>query len=346
MGASEIHTSISDIIENSVNTCYKEPSLHKDYARLMLNRFVDGVTLAEPLPDQPAMFITNHQISMDPWIFACCQMSLTNRPARIFIWSGFKHMHPGEVALRILDPTHPNTLVSQDWIKLRIIDLRFRKDVMAFFQETVSERETLERPSNILVAAEGTLQFYDNQPVEGISGKFVDHAVQLSMPIVPVRFAWALPEQSTGAKHRWPYDLAPLHIFTGQAIDPHSLADLDQMERRQAVMDAMNALSNPAPEGHRSKNESVVQRVDFLVKNLGMSQSKAIVFDLFMSQPASVLSEETRQLCTWMSDEPAALRSRDTGWLYELAVYLSEGLATATLPLDDLYKGSGGFLDS
>ena len=89
-----------------------------------------------------------------------------------------------------------------------------------------------------------------NQPVTKMSGVFVDLALALGAPIVPVRFSGGLPLEPGEGRLEFPVGLGRQDFWLGAPILPEALATLPYKERSERVMAAINALG-PGPGEER-----------------------------------------------------------------------------------------------
>mgnify|MGYP001793742241 CR=1 FL=1 len=164
----------------------------------------------------------------------------------------------------------------------------------------------------------------------------VDGALSRGMPIVPVRFAWALPDISHGRRFIWPYRLAPMKVFIGDAMAPSQLTGLTLSQRRDRVAAAMNDLFVPAPTAHRVSNIAAIERVRKVIEFSGMSETKAILIELFMTADGGRLSSEgarVRELLT----EPSSWTGDAGEWARRFASYISDGGVTLYPFMRDIY---------
>jgi hypothetical protein len=293
----------------------------RDVAALFLAATLDGVTLAAPLPPGPMLFLTNHQIALDLLFLAAWLNGPARVPARIVAWTGFASSHPGEFALRLARLAEAEGAVPT-WAHPLPID---------FGNPGALEAIRGGAPS-LVVAADGLRQHPDAAPLRRIDTSLVDVAIALDAPVVPVRFAWALPDRGLP----WPDALAPMHVFVGRAIPTASLAALPLGARRDAVVAAMDALGRPAPPGHHARNADRADRVDRLQAGIGLSQTKALAIDLLLTAPPGTLSTAGEDLRRALVG-PASGFWRRTGALADFALYASDGMATVYPLLHAIY---------
>ena len=79
-------------------------------------------------------------------------------------------------------------------------------------------------------------------PVRKLSGAFVDMAIELGRPVVPVRFVGGLPVAPVSDEIDFPVGTGQQDIHIGVPIAPDDLRPLNYRDRRQRVIDAINNL--------------------------------------------------------------------------------------------------------
>jgi hypothetical protein len=99
---------------------------------------------------------------------------------------------------------------------------------------------------SLMVHVEGTRSLSCRRPVQKMSGTFIDLALRLGCPIVPVRFTGGLPVEPLAARTEFPVGMGRQDLHLGPPLDPGLLRPLNYGERRDRVMAAINALGPPS----------------------------------------------------------------------------------------------------
>jgi len=145
------------------------------------------------------------------------------------------------------------------------------------------------------VHPQGTRSQSCRDPVTKISSLFIDLALELELPIVPVRFAGGLPVQPAFGKLEFPIAHGAQDYTMGAPIHPDELRDLAYVERSRRVLSAMNALP---PRHHREKPNPTDPVFSGLVrqweKETGASEVEATFFRIL--QEVENPGSETRML--------------------------------------------------
>lgn len=79
-------------------------------------------------------------------------------------------------------------------------------------------------------------------PVRKLSGAFLDMAIELGRPVVPVRFVGGLPVAPVSDEIDFPVGMGQQDIHIGVPITPDDLRPLNYRDRRHRVIDAINHL--------------------------------------------------------------------------------------------------------
>jgi hypothetical protein len=99
-----------------------------------------------------------------------------------------------------------------------------------------------ERPCSLFVHADGTRAQSCRQPTIRCSSVVLDLAVELDVPIVPVRFTGGLPVEPIDGKAELPFGHGRQDYWIGAAIAPAELRSMGLRDRVDRVVDAINTL--------------------------------------------------------------------------------------------------------
>jgi len=153
------------------------------------------------------------------------------------------------------------------------------------------KRDVKSRGASVMVHAPGTRAVRAGQRVEKVSSALLDMAMELEMPIVPVHFSGGLPAEGLqSGKLEFPYDQGQQDYVFGAPLWPEDLARMPYAERRDAVIDAINALG-PVPEEARPLpgRPDLAAEIAAVHNDMGAGEVEATLFHL---------------LATW--DDPSA----------------------------------------
>lgn len=241
----------------------------EDLFAALAGEFVGQVRVAEPeqlarIRDRGALYLGNHQVAVESLTFTLVAAALTGRP--ILTVAKAEHRNTWLGSLLALSGSAPGSRLPQ---MMLLFD---REDPAAMLGLVEQAREAVKHHGmSIMVHAEGTRSLSCRRPVSRLSGVFLDLAAKLEVPIVPVRFAGALPVEPAPERLDFPLGFTRQDIHIGRPLWPEDLASLPLAERKKAVLDAING-TGPAPDGERP-NEP---RPDFEAATRGIASTRGI----------------------------------------------------------------------
>ena len=209
-----------------------------DLFSALVAEFVGQVRVAEPgqlarLRERGALFLGNHQVAVESLTFTLVASALIGRP--IFTVAKAEHRHTWMGSLLALCGEYPG-------IRLPQMMMLFNREDPAAMLGLAEQagRAITQAGMSMMVHVEGTRSLSCRTPVSRLSGLFLDLAAKLGVPIVPVRFAGALPVDPAPERLDFPLGLARQDIHIGRPLWPEELASLPLAERKKAVLDAIN----------------------------------------------------------------------------------------------------------
>ena len=212
----------------------------------LVDRFVGDVVLADPegfdqkVRGRSCLYLANHQVGIESLLFSVIVSALSGAPAVTLA----KHEH------------------RQSWIGQLIahsFDYPGVTDpgLIAFFErdDPASLKRILDgfvagmaRGSGVVVHVEGTRSLSCRQPVQTMSSVFLDMALTVGAPIVPVRFVGGLPVEPLEKRLEFPVGFGRQEFWIGGPIEPAQLRPLTLKDRKKLVIDAINGLGPTAEQ--------------------------------------------------------------------------------------------------
>jgi acyl transferase domain-containing protein/3-hydroxymyristoyl/3-hydroxydecanoyl-(acyl carrier protein) dehydratase/1-acyl-sn-glycerol-3-phosphate acyltransferase len=206
----------------------------------LVSRFVGDVVLADPdafaaVRGRSCLYLANHQVAVESLLCST-------------IVSGLSHVS----TVTLAKAEHRTS-----WIG-KLIELSFSypgvtdPKVIAFFQR--EDRDSLPRiigelaremattGKSVIVHVEGTRSLSCRTPVLKMSSAFIDMALAVNAPIVPVRFTGGLPGTDVPKRLEFPVGFGRQDYWFGRPILPEELRPRPLKERKDLVIDALNAL--------------------------------------------------------------------------------------------------------
>ena len=260
----------------------------------LIERFVRRVVYEAPdemeaLTGRSCLYLANHQVGVESLVFSIVASALNAVPT---------------VTLAKIE--HQDTWLGH-LIRhcFQYPDVR-DPEVITYFDRT--DRESLPRiigqlaqqmsgpGRSVMVHVEGTRSLTCRAPVAKMSGAFIDMAVGVGVPIVPVRFVGGLPVDSLSERIEFPIGMGQQDIWFGRPLSPDELRGAPYGERKQRVVDAINALgpSNDV-EVPFAGDASFVDSVRAHVAATRCTEEHAVLFEV-LSERAQRSAESDRLL--------------------------------------------------
>jgi 3-hydroxymyristoyl/3-hydroxydecanoyl-(acyl carrier protein) dehydratase/1-acyl-sn-glycerol-3-phosphate acyltransferase len=291
--------------------------LGQDLWEGLIQRYVGRLVVEDPeglagLRGRGAIFVGNHQVQIESLLITIVLSGLLGTP--VVTMANAKH--------------------EQRWIGWLLRTLfsypgcRDPGSILYFDQSKPgSMQETLARLKPDLAAGrrafflhpQGTRSQSCREPMTKISSLFLDLALELELPIVPVRFAGGLPVQPVSGKLEFPVGHCHQDYTIGAPISPETLRDLEYGERSRHVLSAMNALG-PAPQHERpnASDPTFSKLVKQWQNETGASEIDATFLRILLEvedkgPEATSLVEGARRGALRVGSDPKSI------WLAELA---------------------------
>ena len=212
----------------------------EDVYRALCARFVRRVHIEDEAAlrrhsGRGVLYLANHQVGVESTAFAILASALGGGPVltlakvenrRHWLELVMKHTfaYPGV--------TDPEMVVHFD-----------RENSASLPGIIARMAEDMRRASrSVMVHVEGTRSLDCRAKVTRMSGTFIDMALSVDRPIVPVRFVGGLPPEPLDARIEFPYRMGQQDYYLGAPILPADLARLSYRERTAHVVAAINAL--------------------------------------------------------------------------------------------------------
>jgi 3-hydroxymyristoyl/3-hydroxydecanoyl-(acyl carrier protein) dehydratase/1-acyl-sn-glycerol-3-phosphate acyltransferase len=215
----------------------------EDICRGLILRFLRQLRVADPEALRAArsggvIFLANHQVTVESTIFAIVTSALMGAPvltlARI------------ENQTSWLDQFMQHAF-SYPGLRRPRMSQYFDRDNRASLPGIIREMsaEIAASGRSVMVHVEGAMAHSCRTPVRKLAGAFLDMAIQLGRPVVPVRFAGDLPVAPVSDEIDFPIGMGQQDIHIGPPLAPDEMQRLNYRDRRQHVINAINHLGPP-----------------------------------------------------------------------------------------------------
>ncbi|MCP4809003.1 MAG: 3-hydroxyacyl-[acyl-carrier-protein] dehydratase FabA [Proteobacteria bacterium] len=139
---------------------------------------------------------------------------------------------------------------------------------------------------SVMIHVEGTRSLECRTPVQKMSGAFLDMAMAVNAPVVPIRFVGALPTSPLDARIEFPLGMGQQDIWIGKPILPETLASMPYGERKKLVIAAINALGpDNAVEAPFAADPAFLARCEEHAAKTGASVDNAVLAEVLREQP-------------------------------------------------------------
>lgn len=282
----------------------------------LMERFVRRVVVTDPddfarMRGRSALYLANHQVGIESLLFSMIASGLTEVPTVTLAKVEHRKTWLGELIAHSF--AYPGV---RDPELITFFDRQDPASLMGVLQG-LSARMKREARS-MMVHVEGTRSLDCATPVQAISGAFLDMALALDAPVIPVRFVGGLPREPLESRLEFPLGMGQQEIWFGRALWPEQLAAMTYGDRRSTVVDALNhlgpgsALERPFP-GDPTFERAVRRWRD----ERGVSLGHATLYQVMVEAEDPCAATRTL-LAARSASELASADSAEGRWLAEL----------------------------
>lgn len=259
----------------------------------MFDRYVGRVVTERPdtlerLEGRPAIYLANHQVQIESLLISNLLPALTG--VAMTTVANAKHERRWIGALVRLFDTYPGARAVE---QIAYFD---QSDPGSMFGLIDRVRQALATGSrSLFVHADGTRAQSCREPATRCSSVFVDMALELGLPIVPVRFTGGLPVEPISGKAEFPVGHAAQDYWIGEPIEAETLRAMTLRDRVQCVLAAINGLGGShAVEQPNAPDPAFAARVADRQWRTGVHEVHAAAWEILRDCAAP--SAETERL--------------------------------------------------
>jgi 1-acyl-sn-glycerol-3-phosphate acyltransferase len=255
------------------------------------------------------LYLGNHQIGVESLLFSIIASALGEVPTVTLAKDEHRSTWLGRLIAHCF--TYPGVA---DPRVISFFDRTDKASLPRILTELAGEMTTTGR--SVMVHIEGTRSLECTTPVQKMSGAFIDMALAVQAPVVPIRFVGALPREAMEKRIEFPIGMGRQDIYIGRPILPESLAGMNYGQRKRVVIEAINALGpNNADEQALPGDSAFAERVLAWQEAHGVSHEHATL-GCVLSE-ADSMGTETQRLLASKSEEELA-EGEAGAWLIEL----------------------------
>jgi acyl transferase domain-containing protein/3-hydroxymyristoyl/3-hydroxydecanoyl-(acyl carrier protein) dehydratase len=280
----------------------------------LIARFVRRVVVTDPqafaaLRGRSLLYLGNHQVGVESLLFSIIASALGDVPTVTLA----KEEHRTTWLGRLIEHcfTYPGV---EDPKVITFFDREDKASLPAILGELAAEMSGPGR--SVMVHIEGTRSLDCTTKVEKMSGAFLDMAMAVDAPVVPIRFVGGLPRQTLQKRLEFPIGMGQQDIWIGRPILPEQLQNMHYGERKRLVIDSINSLG-PAPDDEQplAGDAGFDAKVRTWQEAHGVSHEHAVLAEVLAEIPEP--TEEVARLLA--AESSSSLNTGDSGpWLSEL----------------------------
>jgi acyl transferase domain-containing protein/3-hydroxymyristoyl/3-hydroxydecanoyl-(acyl carrier protein) dehydratase/1-acyl-sn-glycerol-3-phosphate acyltransferase len=209
----------------------------------LVGRFVGRVVVEDPaafaaLRGRSVLYLANHQTGVESLLFSIVASALNEVPTVTLA----KAEHRTTWLGRLIAHSFAYPGVTDPRV-MTFFDREDKASLVRVIGELAAEMKGPGR--SVMVHVEGTRSLSCRNPVEKMSGAFIDMALAVGAPVVPVRFVGGLPADSLEKRLEFPLGMGRQDIRLGKPLMPEVLAGLHYGARKELVVAAINGLGVP-----------------------------------------------------------------------------------------------------
>ncbi|MBN2357802.1 MAG: polyketide synthase dehydratase domain-containing protein, partial [Deltaproteobacteria bacterium] len=285
----------------------------------LVERFVRSVVVVDPpalaaLRGRSLFFLANHQVAVESLLFAVVASGLTGLPTVTLAKAEHRQSWLGTLIRHSF--AYPGV---RDPGVITFFDRDDRDALPGIVAELGADMAGAGKSA--MVHVEGTRALDCRSPVVKMSGLFIDMALQVGAPIVPVRFWGGLPAEPLPQRIEFPLAMGRQDYFIGRPLLPEELTGLAYKERKQRVIDAINALGPARAEQPGPGDPAFAGSVREWSEQSGAGAEHAVLLRTLQALPAP--SEQIARLLDGLRAGRLEPGADDRGrWLAVLARWL------------------------
>jgi 3-oxoacyl-(acyl-carrier-protein) synthase/3-hydroxymyristoyl/3-hydroxydecanoyl-(acyl carrier protein) dehydratase/1-acyl-sn-glycerol-3-phosphate acyltransferase len=207
----------------------------------LIKKFVGDVVLADPdsfakLRGRSCLFLANHQVGVESLLFSVIAAGLTEQPVVTLAKAEHRDSWLGHFINHAF--TYPGV---QDPRLITFFEREDREALLQIVAELAGELASGAR--SVMVHVEGTRSVTCRTPVIKMSSAFIDMALSVKVPIVPVRFVGGIPsDPPLETRLEFPLGYGRQDYWFGRPILPEELEAMPYKDRKATVIAAINGL--------------------------------------------------------------------------------------------------------
>ncbi|MBX2797451.1 MAG: polyketide synthase dehydratase domain-containing protein [Myxococcales bacterium] len=283
----------------------------------LIRRFVRQVRLQDPdahaaIAGRSVLYLANHQVGVESLLFSILASGLNGVNTVTLAKAEHRTTWLGRLIAHCF--SYPEAV---DPEVITFFDRQDKRSLPRIIGELAAEMAS--GGKSVMVHVEGTRSLSCRTPVTKMSGAFVDMAMNVDAPIVPVRFVGGLPAEPLTERLEFPVGMGRQDVWLGKPILPETLRALTYKDRKDLVVAAMNSFGPPHTEETPFPGDPALEAAtQAWVQRTGAERPHAALLQVLIE--ADDLTEATQRLIAGASSGQLDLGdSPQDRWLSELA---------------------------
>jgi 3-hydroxymyristoyl/3-hydroxydecanoyl-(acyl carrier protein) dehydratase/1-acyl-sn-glycerol-3-phosphate acyltransferase len=228
----------------------------------LIERFIRRIEFTDPdmlgnIRGKPVLFLANHQVAIESILFIVAASALCDLPIKTIAKTEHQQTWMGKlIALTRTYPgfNGPDPIFFFD-----------RNDPGALLKLLRDFRSTsAQSPASLMVHVDGTRALSCRTAASQVSSVLLDVAMDLNLPVVPVRFVGGLPSTPVPQRLELPFGAGQQDIRMGRPIPAEVLRACPLAERSKMVLQAINGLAIPNEESFGADPSALPLRTAFV----------------------------------------------------------------------------------
>jgi len=217
-----------------------EDWLGRDLWDGLMQRFVRRVVVVDPaafqaLEGRSAIFVANHQVQIESLLITNILAALTGQPVVTMANAKHETRWIGWILGRLFG--YPGCRDPKSIVYFNPNAPESMTDILATLKP-----EMMAGRRSFFVHGDGTRSRSCRTPMQRIGSLFLDMAIDVGVPVVPVRFVGGLPVEAIDGKAEFPVGMGSQDYYLGRPIAAAELAALPYRDRARRVITAINEL--------------------------------------------------------------------------------------------------------
>ena len=159
------------------------------------------------------------------------------------------------------------------------------------------KKTILEKKRSLLIHVEGTRSLTCRQPVTNLSTIFIDLALELNLPIIPVKFTGGLPIKPLEKRLDFPLHYTYQNYHLGKAIYPEDIKYIGNLERKNLILKRLNNLGNEKDKNFPNQPDfNFEKEIQSWMKKTEVSEIHAVFYKV-LKEIHNPTNEVVRKIC-------------------------------------------------